>query len=168
MVWALVGRSAQRHAIRVAGADAGDPEHPGDRSDGNKLRLEERYGRWRCGKWPFPAAACVVAIALLLVPHLTGRFVAIGYSLIALLVRCWAAPQMRTHDPRRHRTAGAWPARGSCRAVADSRACVSCGRRPGHMAWSPCCIRCSSRSARCCSNISTATRRPACTASAWR
>ena len=62
----------------------------------NKLRLEERYGAMALWQMAIPGSRLVVAIALLLVPQLTGRFVAVSYCLISLLVALWAAPQIRT------------------------------------------------------------------------
>lgn len=62
----------------------------------NKLRLEERYGAMALWQMAIPGSRLVVAVALLLVPQLTGRFVAVSYCLISLLVALWAAPQIRT------------------------------------------------------------------------
>lgn len=77
----------------------------------NKLRLEERFGEMALWQMAIPASRLVVAVALLVVPQLTGRFVAVGYSLIALFVSAWALPQIRKmmrgdmqlhgHGPRR-------------------------------------------------------------------
>jgi len=61
----------------------------------NKLRLEERYGAMALWQMAIPGSRLLVAIALLLVPQLTGRFVAVSYCLISLLVALWAAPQIR-------------------------------------------------------------------------
>jgi O-antigen/teichoic acid export membrane protein len=61
----------------------------------NKLRLEERFGEMALWQMAIPASRLVVAIALLLVPQLTGRFVAVSYGVIALLVSLAAFPQTR-------------------------------------------------------------------------
>ena len=61
----------------------------------NKLRLEDRYGAMALWQMAIPGSRLVVAIALLLVPQLTGRFVAVSYCLISLLVALCAAPQIR-------------------------------------------------------------------------
>ncbi|MGE5610302.1 MAG: polysaccharide biosynthesis C-terminal domain-containing protein [Bacillota bacterium] len=78
---------------------------------GNKLRLEERLAQMALWQMAIPASRLLVAVALLLVPQLTGRFVAVSYSLIALFVFLAAFPQMRRmmqgkidlhgHDQRR-------------------------------------------------------------------
>jgi O-antigen/teichoic acid export membrane protein len=61
----------------------------------NKLRLEERFGEMALWQMAIPASRLVVALALLLVPQLTGRFVAVGYSAIAMAVSIAAFPQSR-------------------------------------------------------------------------
>src|SRR4249919_2990066 len=67
---------------------------------GNKLRLEDRYQYMAVWQLFVPGSRLLVAVFLLLVPHLTNRFVAIGYSVTALLVTLRAVPQMRAllHD----------------------------------------------------------------------
>jgi O-antigen/teichoic acid export membrane protein len=62
---------------------------------GNKLRLEDRYARMALTQMLIPGSRLLVAIALLLVPQLTGRFVALSYGVISLLVALWAIPQLR-------------------------------------------------------------------------
>jgi O-antigen/teichoic acid export membrane protein len=86
---------------------------------GNKLRLEERLAQMALWQMAIPASRLMVAIALLLVPQLTGRFVAVSYSLISLLVFLMAFPQMRRmmqgeidlhgHDQRREVTITSTP-----------------------------------------------------------
>lgn len=61
----------------------------------NKLRLEERYAAMALWQMAIPGSRLVVAVALLLVPQLTGRFVALSYCGISLLVAMWALPQVR-------------------------------------------------------------------------
>lgn len=61
----------------------------------NKLRLENRFGRMALNQMVIPASRLLVAIGLLLVPHLTDRFVAISYGAISLLVALSAIPQIR-------------------------------------------------------------------------
>ena len=61
----------------------------------NKLRLEERYGEMALWQMAIPASRLLVALSLLLVPQLTGKFVATSYSLIALLVFWSAFPHIR-------------------------------------------------------------------------
>jgi O-antigen/teichoic acid export membrane protein len=67
---------------------------------GNKLRLEDRYQYMAVWQLFVPGSRLLVAILLLLIPHLTNRFVAIGYSITALLVTLRAVPHMRAllHD----------------------------------------------------------------------
>ena len=67
---------------------------------GNKLRLEDRYQYMAVWQLFVPGSRLLVATVLLLVPHLTNRFVAIGYSVTAMLVTLRAVPQMRAllHD----------------------------------------------------------------------
>jgi len=62
----------------------------------NRCRLEDRHRSMALWQMAIPGSRLVVAIALLLVPQLTGRFVAVSYCLISLLVALWAAPQIRT------------------------------------------------------------------------
>lgn len=61
----------------------------------NKLRLEDRFGRMALNQMAIPASRLLVAIGLLLVPHLTGRFVALSYGIISLLMALAAIPQLR-------------------------------------------------------------------------
>jgi O-antigen/teichoic acid export membrane protein len=61
----------------------------------NKLRLEDRYGQMASWQLAIPASRLVVAIALLLVPQLTGRFVAVSYAAISLVLVACAWPQLR-------------------------------------------------------------------------
>ena len=53
---------------------------------GSKLRLEDRYLSWRCGSCCAREPVRRRGSRCLLVPHLTHRFVAVGYGVIALLV----------------------------------------------------------------------------------
>lgn len=62
---------------------------------GSKLRLEERYGALALWQLSIPGSRLGVAVLLLLVPSLTGRFAAMGYGAIALAVTLLAMPQMR-------------------------------------------------------------------------
>ncbi|BCT93323.1 hypothetical protein LYSHEL_23470 [Lysobacter helvus] len=61
----------------------------------NRLRLEDRYGQMASWQLAIPASRFVVALALLLVPTLTGRFVSISYALISLALVGFALPQLR-------------------------------------------------------------------------
>lgn len=61
----------------------------------NKHRLENRFGRMALNQMVIPASRLLVAIGLLLVPQLTGRFVAVSYGAISLLVALAAIPQLR-------------------------------------------------------------------------
>lgn len=61
----------------------------------NRLRLEDRYGRMALTQMLIPGSRLLVAITLLLVPQLTGRFVALSYGAISLLVALWAIPQLQ-------------------------------------------------------------------------
>ena len=67
---------------------------------GNKLRLEDRYRFMALWQLMVPGSRLAVAIALLLVPQLTNRFVAAGYGVIGLLITLRALPQLRVmlHD----------------------------------------------------------------------
>jgi O-antigen/teichoic acid export membrane protein len=77
----------------------------------NRFRLEDRYAHMALWLLAIPASRLVVALLLLLVPQLTGRFVAISYGVIALVIVAWALPQLRAmargdidlrgHGPRR-------------------------------------------------------------------
>ena len=81
----------------------------------NKYRLEDRYARMASWQLWVPASRLVVAVALLLVPHLSGRFVAISYAVIAMATVAWAVPQLgamlrdemalKGHGPRPQRHA---------------------------------------------------------------
>ena len=62
---------------------------------GNKLRLEDRYRYMALWQQMIPGTRLAIAAALLLVPNLTFRFVALGYGAIALLVTLRAWPHMR-------------------------------------------------------------------------
>lgn len=62
---------------------------------GSKLRLEERYGALALWQLSIPGSRLGVAVLLLLVPGLTGRFAAMGYGVIALAVTLLALPQVR-------------------------------------------------------------------------
>jgi len=77
----------------------------------NKTRLEDRYARMSSWQLAIPASRFVVAVMLLLVPHLSERFVAVSYGLISIGLVCFALPQLRAmqrgeidlrgHGPRR-------------------------------------------------------------------
>ncbi len=62
---------------------------------GSKLRLEDRYRFMALWQLMIPGSRFAVAAALLLVPNLTHRFVAVSYGVIALLVALRAFPQCR-------------------------------------------------------------------------
>lgn len=62
----------------------------------SKLRLEDRYTRMALNQMVIPGSRLALAIGLLLVPQLTGRFVALSYGAISLLVALSAIPQIRT------------------------------------------------------------------------
>jgi O-antigen/teichoic acid export membrane protein len=61
----------------------------------NLYRLEDRYARMATWQAAIPASRLVVAVALLLVPQLSGRFVAVSYAVIALALVAWAWPELR-------------------------------------------------------------------------
>lgn len=61
----------------------------------NRFRLEDRYTTMALWLLAIPASRLVVALLLLMVPVLTGRFVAVSYGAIALLLVAWAIPQLR-------------------------------------------------------------------------
>lgn len=77
----------------------------------NRFRLEDRYGTMALWQLAIPASRLVVALLLLLVPQLTGRFVALAYGAISLLLALAAIPllrglvtgdiDLRGHGPRR-------------------------------------------------------------------
>lgn len=60
----------------------------------NKLRLEDRYGEMALWQLAIPLGRLVAAFALLLVPHLNGRFVAASYCAIAIVIALAAVPQV--------------------------------------------------------------------------
>jgi O-antigen/teichoic acid export membrane protein len=60
----------------------------------NKYRLEDRFARMAGWQLALPAARFLVAICLLLVPQLTGRFVAASYAVISIVMILWSAPQL--------------------------------------------------------------------------
>ena len=92
-----------------------------------KLRLEERHGALALWQLATPGSRLLVAIALMLVPALAGRFVAFGFALISLGVAALAAPQvwamlrgeMRLHG---HGPRPAAPGAGAHREVDAPRA----------------------------------------------
>lgn len=61
----------------------------------NKLRLEDRYTPMALIQMLIPGSRLLVAIGLLLLPHLSGRFVALSYGAISLLVVLAMVPQIR-------------------------------------------------------------------------
>jgi O-antigen/teichoic acid export membrane protein len=61
----------------------------------NRLRLEDRYAQMASWQLAIPASRLLVAIALLLIPHLSGRFVAVSYAVISLALVAAAWPQLR-------------------------------------------------------------------------
>lgn len=61
----------------------------------NRFRLEDRYGAMALWQMAIPASRLVVALVLLLVPHLTGRFVALAYGAISLLLALSSIPLLR-------------------------------------------------------------------------
>lgn len=61
----------------------------------NRFRLEDRYAHMALWLLAIPASRLAVALLLLLVPRLTGRFVAISYGAIALAIVAWAWPQLK-------------------------------------------------------------------------
>lgn len=80
---------------------------------GNKLRLEDRYRAMALWQMAIPGSRLiVVGAALLLLPQLTYRFVAVSYCIIAVLLTMAAVPQLRIvlrggialkgHGPRRN------------------------------------------------------------------
>lgn len=62
---------------------------------GNRCRLEDRHRAMALWQMAIPGSRLLVAIALLLVPHLTGQFVAVSYCLISLMVAAAAWPRVR-------------------------------------------------------------------------
>jgi O-antigen/teichoic acid export membrane protein len=66
----------------------------------NKLRLEDRYHKLALWQLVVPGSRLMIATALLLVPHLTNRFVAVGYCLIAIGISIATLPHLRdlVHD----------------------------------------------------------------------
>ncbi|HVI25168.1 MAG TPA: polysaccharide biosynthesis C-terminal domain-containing protein [Xanthomonadaceae bacterium] len=62
---------------------------------GNRCRLEDRLGAMALWQMAIPAGRLLVALALLLLPHLSGRFVALAYCAISLGVAGLAWPRIR-------------------------------------------------------------------------
>jgi O-antigen/teichoic acid export membrane protein len=62
---------------------------------GSKLRLEERYGALAGWQLLMPGGRLLVAALILMVPHATPGFVALGYCVVALTAMVMAAPQVR-------------------------------------------------------------------------
>jgi O-antigen/teichoic acid export membrane protein len=63
---------------------------------GSQQRLEERHGDLAIWQLMTSGSRLVVAALLLLIPALTGRFVAFGFGLIALVVTLLAIPNLAT------------------------------------------------------------------------
>lgn len=61
----------------------------------SKLRLEERHGALALWQLMTPGSRLLVAVLLLLIPTLAGRFVAAGYGVISFAVALLAWPQLR-------------------------------------------------------------------------
>jgi O-antigen/teichoic acid export membrane protein len=61
----------------------------------NRCRLEDRHRTMALWQMAIPGSRLLVAIALLLVPHLTGSFVALSYCAISVLVAMSAWPGVR-------------------------------------------------------------------------
>lgn len=61
----------------------------------SKYRLEDRYGRMAMNQLAIPASRLLVAIGLLLVPHLGWRFASVAYGAISLLMAISAWPQIK-------------------------------------------------------------------------
>jgi O-antigen/teichoic acid export membrane protein len=61
----------------------------------NRCRLEDRHRAMALWQMAIPASRLLVAVVLMLVPHLTGRFVALSYCGISLLVAAAAWPRVR-------------------------------------------------------------------------
>lgn len=88
----------------------------------NKLRLEERYGEMALWQMAIPASRLAVAAAVLALPHPDGAFVALSYSVIAIVVSLATVPQLRKmvrgemelkgHGPRPALQAGVGPVPG--------------------------------------------------------
>lgn len=62
---------------------------------GNRCRLEDRHRAMALWQMAIPGSRLLVAIVLLLVPHLTGRFVALSYCAISIAVAAAAWPSVR-------------------------------------------------------------------------
>lgn len=60
----------------------------------SQLRLEERHYALALWQLTTPGSRMLVAVLLLLIPSLDGRFVAIGFSLISLVVAALALPRL--------------------------------------------------------------------------
>jgi len=56
----------------------------------NKYRLEDRFGAMATWQLALPFMRMLVAISLLLVPQLTGRFVAASYAAISIAMILWS------------------------------------------------------------------------------
>ncbi|KAB8313985.1 oligosaccharide flippase family protein [Tolypothrix campylonemoides VB511288] len=61
----------------------------------NKMRLEDRFRAMALWQLAIPASRFAVAAALLALPQLDGRFVAVSYGAIAIVVAVLAIPQLR-------------------------------------------------------------------------
>lgn len=61
----------------------------------SKQRLEDRYAEMALWHLVSPVSRLVVAAALLMLPHLTGRFVAASYGAIAIIITLASLPQLR-------------------------------------------------------------------------
>jgi O-antigen/teichoic acid export membrane protein len=63
---------------------------------GSQQRLEDRHGALALWQLMTPGSRLLVAVLLLLIPTLAGRFVAIGFGVISLCVALLAVPQLVT------------------------------------------------------------------------
>lgn len=61
----------------------------------NRCRLEDRHRQMALWQMAIPGSRLLVAIALIFVPHLEGRFVAVSYCAISVLVAAMAWPRVR-------------------------------------------------------------------------
>lgn len=61
----------------------------------NKTRLEDRFKQMALWQMAIPGSRLLVALLLMLIPNLTGRFVAVSYCLISIGVFLWSLPQLR-------------------------------------------------------------------------
>ena len=92
-LWSLVGAPADARATLLLLL----PVVPGVLAVSllsSKLRLEERHGALALWQLLTPGSRLLVALALLLVPALAGRFVAVGFALTALVLSAVALPHM--------------------------------------------------------------------------